>query len=144
MVVVMFITVVVVTVVGAAFRRRSQFAVQIGVYQRFHRLTNDSGADFDALLGEKREGALANAARDNNLCALFAQPTREKSRRVRWRYHWLDADNFPLLGVGLHERELPAAAKMSVKPSFDCGNCDGYHVCFFSVGTSGVVATRIS
>jgi hypothetical protein len=45
----------------------------------------------------------------------------------------------------LHEREFVAAAKVSVKPAFGCGYCDGYHVClFFSVGARGAIATRIS
>jgi hypothetical protein len=45
----------------------------------------------------------------------------------------------------LHERELPATAKVSMKPAFGCGNCDGNHVWFFFVvGTGGAVATRIS
>jgi hypothetical protein len=45
----------------------------------------------------------------------------------------------------LHERKLSAAAKVSVKPAFSCGNCDGYHLCFLlSAGASGAIATRIS
>jgi len=134
-----------VAVMGAAFRRRGQLAIQIGGRQHFHWRARHSGANFDALLSEQCKRTLTDAARDNDFRPLFAQPTRKQSRCVRRRDHWLDADNFPLLGVGLHKRELSAAAKMSVQPAFDCGNCDGYHVCgFFSVGTSGAVATRIS
>ena len=143
--VVVMLVIVVVAVVFAAFRRCGQLAVQIGGHQLFHCYVRGAGAHGDAVVIEIGKGALADTAGDDDTRALLAQPAREKSRRVRRRYHWLDADNFLLIRVSLHKRELSAAAKMSVKPSFDCGNCDGYHVCFyFFVGLSGAIATRIS
>ena len=112
------LVVVLMTVVCATFRCRGQLAVQIGGRQLFHRCVRKSGADFDALLREQLQGALANAARDDDARALLAQPTRKKSRRVRRRRHRPDTDDFPLLRVRLHEGELSAAAKVSVKPAF--------------------------
>ena len=75
-------------------------------------------ANFDALLRKQIQGAPPDAASDDDACALLAQPAREKSRHVRRRGHRPDADDFPLLGVRLHEGEFSAAAKVSVKPAF--------------------------
>jgi hypothetical protein len=75
-------------------------------------------ANFDALLRKQIQGAPPDAASDDNACALLAQPARKKSRRVRRRGHRPEADDFPLLRVRLHERELSAAAKVSVEPAF--------------------------
>lgn len=113
--------------------------------KRLDRGTRFTRPDLDAFLGKDGQRPPANAAHNDDVRALFAQPARKKSRRVRRWCHRPDADNFPLLGVRLHEREFSAAAKMSVKPAFGCGNCDGDHVCFFSfVCADGAVATRIS
>jgi len=116
--VVMMFMVVVVAVVFAAFRRRGQLAVQISGRQLFHRRVRQSGANFDALLREQFQGAPSDAARDDDARALLTQPARENSRRVRRWCHRPDADNFSLFGVGLHECEFFAAAKVSVKPAF--------------------------
>ena len=114
----MMFMVVVVSVMFAAFRRRGQLAVQIGGCQLFHRCVRKSGANFYALLREQVQGAPPDAARDDDAGALFTQPARKKSRRVRWRDHRPDADNFSLFGVGLHECKFFAAAKVSMKPAF--------------------------
>lgn len=118
MVMMTVLMVVLMAVVFAAFRRRGQLAVQISGCQLFHRRVWKSGANLDAFLGEDGQRTLANATHNNNVRALLAQPAREKSRRVRRRCHWPDADNCSVLGVRLHEREFPAAAKVSVKPAF--------------------------
>ena len=86
--------------------------------KRLHRGIRFTRPDLDAFLGEDGQRTLANAAHNDDLRALLTQPAREKSRRVRRRCHRPDADNFPLLGVRLHERELSAASKVSVKPAF--------------------------
>src|SRR5664280_10265 len=143
--VVMIVTVVMMAMVCAAFWRRRQLAVQIGSRQLFHRRVRKSGANFDALLREQIQGAPPNAARDDNIRALFAQPAREKSRCVWRRRHWSNAYNFPLFGIGLHECESFAATKVSVKPAFGGGNGDGNHGCLFSfVVADGAVATSSS
>ena len=122
-----------------------QPAIEIRGGKRFHRGVRFARPDLDAFLGEDGDRTLANAAHNDDLRTLLAQPARENSRRVRRRRHRPDADNFPLLGVRLHEREFSAAAKVSVKPAFGCGNCDGNHVCFVSfVGAGGAITTRIS
>jgi len=122
-----------------------QPAIEIRGGKRLDRGTRFTRPNLDAFLGEDGQRTLANAAHNDDARALLAQPAREKAGLVRRRGHRPDADNFPLLGVRLDERELPAAAKVSVQPAFGCGNCDGNHVCFFSfVGVDGAVATRIS
>jgi hypothetical protein len=132
-------------VMFAAFRRCSQLAVQIGRRQLFDRRVRKPGPDFDALLRKQLQGTPPDAARNDDTYVLLAQPAREEPRRVRRWYHGSNADNYPLLGVCLHERKFPAAAKMSVKPAFGRGDCDGDHMFWFHlVGVDGAIATRIS
>ena len=122
-----------------------QLAIEICGGQRLDRGVRFTRPDLDAFLGEDGQRPPADATHDDDFRSLLAQPAREKSRRMRRWCHWPDADNFSLLGVRLHEGEFSAAAKVSVKPAFGCGNCDGNHLCFFSfVGVDGAVATRIS
>ena len=134
-----------IVVMRAPSRFVHQPAVEIRGGQYLHRGIGFTRPDLDAFLGKDGQRPPANAAHNDDVRALLAQPAREESRRVRRRGHRPDADNFSLLGVRLHEREFSAAAKVSVKPAFDCWNCDGNHVCVFSfVGVDGAVATRIS
>jgi len=72
-----FIVIVVMAVAAATFRRRGQLAVQIGGCQLLHGRIRKSGANFDALLPEQFQGAPPDAARDDDVRALFAQPARE-------------------------------------------------------------------
>lgn len=102
----------------AAFWFVHQLAVKIRRGERLHRGAGFARANFDALLRKQIQGTPADAARDNDVCALLVQPARKKSRRVRRRGHRPDADDFPLLGVRFHERELSAAAKVSVEAAF--------------------------
>ena len=122
-----------------------QLAIEIRGGKRLRRGVRFTRPDLNAFLGEDGQRAPANAAHDDDARALLAQPARKKSRRVRRRCHRPDADDLPLIRVCLHERELSAAAKVSVKPAFGCGNCDGNHLWFFFfVGTAGAIATRMS
>jgi hypothetical protein len=118
MVIVMMFMVVVMAVVFAAFRRRGQLAVKIRSHHRFHRRAGFAGADCDALLREKGDGTLANAAHDDHARALLADPAWEKPRHVFRRRHRPGVENFLLFWIRLHKRKLSAAAKVSVKPAF--------------------------
>ena len=143
--VVMMVPAPVIMVMGATLGFVHQPAVEIRGGKCLNRGVWLTRPDLDAFLGKDGQRASADAAHDDDFRSLLAQPAREQAGLVRWRGHCLDADNFPLLGVRLHEREFLAAAKMSVKPAFDCGYCDGNHVYFFSfVCADGAVATRIS
>ena len=144
-VIVIMMMVAVMVMVAATFRRAAQLAVQEGRGQFFHGGLRKTRPDGDALLFEQRECAMADAAGDDHARALFADPAGEQPRRVGWRRHGANADDLALLGVGLHEREFSAAAKVSVKPSVGRGNCDGNHGCCLSfIGAGGAVATSIS
>ncbi len=130
--VVMMVSTLVIVVMRASGGFVDQLAIDVRGGKRLCRGTRFTRPDLDAFLGEDGQRTLANAAHNDDLRALLTQPAREKSRRVRRRCHRPDADNFPLLGVRLYEREFSAAPKVSVKPAFGCGNCDGNHV-FFSL-----------
>ncbi len=95
-----------------------QPAIDVRGGKRFCRSTRFTRPNLDAFLGEDGQGALANAAHNDDVRALLTQPAWVKSRFVRWRCHRSDAYNFSLLRVRLDERELLAAAKMSVEPAF--------------------------
>jgi len=112
--VVVMVTAPVIMVMGAALGFVHQPAIEIPGGKRLHRGSRFASTNRDALLRKQRDGSLSNAAHDDDVCALLAQPAREKSRRVRRRCHRLDADDLPLFGVSLHEREFAAAAKVSV------------------------------
>ena len=116
--VVMMVPAPLIMVMGAAFGFVHQLAVEIRGGERIHCGARFTRPNLDALLRKQIQGAPPDAARMMTLRALLAQPARKKSRRVRRRGHRPDADNFSLLGVRLHERELSAAAKVSVKPAF--------------------------
>jgi hypothetical protein len=128
----MMLMVVVMPVMSASFRRRRQLAVQVGGHQFFDRCVRNAGTDQNRLLCKKRDGPRANSAGDDKAGALLAHPAGEKSWRVLRRNHGPGVDYFPLFRVHLHKGEFSAAAKMSVKPSVGCGNCDGYHESVFS------------
>jgi hypothetical protein len=143
--VVMMMPAPVVMVMSAALGFVHQSAVKICGGKRLHRGICFARPDLDAFLGEDGQRPPANAANNDDLRALLAQPARKEAGGVWRRLHRPDADDFPLLWVCLYQRELSAAAKVSVKPAFGCGNCDGNHLWFFVfVGTGGVVATRMS
>ena len=116
--VVMMMSAPVIMVMGAALGFVHQPAIEIRGGKRLDRGTRFTRPNLDAFLGEDGQRTLANAAHNDDARALLAQPAREKAGLVRRRGHRPDADNFPLLGVRLHERELSAAAKVSVKPAF--------------------------
>lgn len=116
--VVMMVPAPVIMVMGAALGFVYQPAVEIRGGKRLHRGVRFTPPDLDAFLGKDGQRAPANAAHDDNFRPLLAQPAREKAGLMRWCGHRPDADNFPLLGVRLHERELSAASKVSVKPAF--------------------------
>ena len=118
----------IVVVMGAAFGRIDQLAVEPGVGQFFDGGPGGSGADGDALLREKIQRAPPNAAGDHDICALLTQPAREKARRVGWRYQGPDVEDSALLGVHLDQREFPAAAKMFVQAAFGCGEGDDHRL----------------
>jgi hypothetical protein len=144
-IVVMMVPAPLIMVMGAPLGLIHQLAVEIRGNKRLHRGIRFARPDLNAFLGKYGQRPSANATHDDDFHPLLAQPAREKSRRVRRRCHRPNADNFPLLGVRLYEREFSAAAKVSVQPAFGCGNCDGNHLCFVSfVGVDGAVATSIS
>ena len=83
----MIITVVVMAMVGAAFGGTRQLAVQIGGDEGLDRGARLSSPHLDTVQGENVEGALTNAADNNDPDALFTQPTWEQTGSVRWRRH---------------------------------------------------------
>jgi hypothetical protein len=60
---------VVMLVMRAAFRLPGQLAVQVGRNQRFDRLIGNPGYDLDAMPGKDGQGALADAANDDQFDA---------------------------------------------------------------------------
>lgn len=85
MVVVMAVLVVVVMlVVVAAVGRHGQLAAQVGGHQRLNGSVWRSGTDGNAVMGKSGQRALPDAARDDDLNALFTQPSRKQSR-LMWR-----------------------------------------------------------
>ena len=67
MVVRVIITFVLMAVVGATGGGACQLAVEVGGCHRLHRGSRFPGADFNALPREHCEGALADAARDDDV-----------------------------------------------------------------------------
>ncbi len=113
----------VILVMGAALGFVDPLAVEPGVDQFFDSCPGLSGANGDALLRKEGQRAPPDAAGDHDVGTLLVQPPREKARRVRRRHHGPGVEDFALLGVRLHQRELPAAAKVSVEAAFDRRPC---------------------
>jgi hypothetical protein len=112
MVMMVAMSVSVVIVVRAAFRRLDQPSLQVGGRQDFYRRVRLPGQHLDTVLGKNGQRAMANAAGDDHLNVLFAQPSRECTGLVLGRRQSLRSENG--LGVLVHvdQRKVPAAAEM--------------------------------
>ena len=116
----------VVRVMGAAFGRVEQLAVEIGMGQFCDGGPGLSGADGDASFRKEVQRTPADAAGNHDIRALLVKPAREQPGRVRRGGHGPDAENSALRGIGLHERKPGAAAKMFTEAAFGCWNGDGH------------------
>lgn len=112
MVMMVAMSVFVVIVVRAAFRRLDQPSLQVGSHQNFHRRVRLPGQHLDTVLGENGQRPLANAADDDHLNVLFAQPARECAGLVVGRRQSLRSENGLGVLVHLDQRKVPAAAEM--------------------------------
>ena len=112
MVMMVAMSVFVVIVVRAAFRRLDQPSLQVGGRQDFHRRVRLPGQHLDTVLGKNGQRALANAADDDHLNVLFAQPSRECTGLVLGRRQSLRSENGLGVLVHLDQRKVSAAAEM--------------------------------
>jgi len=113
-IVLMLVLVVHIVVMCASGGFVDQLAIEIRDGNLLGRGARFTRQNRDALQRKHIHGALPDAARNDDVRTLLAQPARKNSRRMRRRDRRFDVDYFSLIGVRLHERELPAAAKMSV------------------------------
>lgn len=105
------------TVVLATDRRSGQPSGEIERNEGINVGIYFPGMHRDAVQGKVVERAFTDAAGDHHPYALFPQPARKRAGLV-WRCgKRLGGKHGPLLGVGVHERELAAAAEMAVQSS---------------------------
>ena len=116
--------VLVMAVVFAPARLTGQLTAQVGVDQDFHRSAGPTGADGDAVMCEVGQCATANAAGNNHLNTLFAQPARKRTRLVLGREQHLRVQRDFLLRIHFDQRELLAAAEVLVQAAVFMGNGD--------------------
>lgn len=89
-----------------------QPSFKVGDHQRFHRCVRLSSPHLNAVLGKNGQRPLANAAGDDHLNVLFAQPSRERPGLVLGGGQNFGAqDGFCAL-IHFDQREVPAAAEM--------------------------------
>ena len=114
--------VVMMSVVFATVRRAGQITFEIRSDQFFHRRVWKPGAHGDAVMGKVGQGPPTDATSNDDLNTLFAQPTRKQSWLVRGGGNDLRANHGFVLDIGFHERELTAAAEVSVQAAVFMGN----------------------
>ena len=112
-----FVVMMVLPVVRAPFRLAGQLAVQVGRNQCFDRLIRNPGHDLDAMLGKDGQGALADAADNDQFDAQALQPARKCSGDMFGRRQSLGAQEGLGVGIHLNNRKLAAAAEMRIKPA---------------------------
>ena len=118
------LVVVVVPVAGATCGRAGQSAVQIAGDKFLHQDARLPGSHFDALLRKQVERTPANAAGDHGADTLRVQPPWEESGHVGRGRHRARGQNGFAPSVGIHQREVRAAAEMAVEPSVSDRNGD--------------------
>jgi len=116
--------VVVMAVLFAAARLTGQLTAQVSRDQDFHRSAGPAGAHRYTVLAKVGQRPPTNAASDNHLNTLFAQPARKRAGLVLGRGQHLRAQRDFLLGVHFDQRELLAAAEMFVQAAVFIGNSD--------------------
>lgn len=107
--------VVVVPMMVASSRWLGQPASQEIGDKRFHWQTGQTGADGNPVLGEVRQRPVTNAARDDDLHAVLAQPPRKEPGLMFGSWQDLRLDDPLRLWVHLDDGELTAATKMAVQ-----------------------------
>lgn len=102
-------------VVFAAVRLPRQLAIQIGGHQRRDGRTRNTGAHREALLREEGQRPATNAAGNDNLNPLFAEPAREGAGPVFRRGQDCGVEHCLFLRVHLDQGKFVAAAEVTVK-----------------------------
>ena len=108
----------------ATLRRAGQRTTQILGDEFLHQGARLAGSHFDTLLRKKVKSTPAYSARDDCGDTLFMQPARKDSGRVGWSLDRARGQDGFAFGIGVHKRELGAAAEMAVKPSVSDRNAD--------------------
>jgi hypothetical protein len=124
MVVIVIVIVIVIVVVSAAGRTGGQSSVEERRHQFFHGRVAGSGADVDPLAGEEVQGALPDPARDDHLDPVLAKPAGEQARLVIRGGKHLRPRGLSGLSVDVDQRELAAAAEVSVQAAVIEGDRD--------------------
>jgi hypothetical protein len=106
---------VVMLVMRAAFRLPGQLAVQVGRNQRFDRLIRNPGYDVDAMPGKDGQGALADAANDDQFHAQALQPAGKRTGDMFGRGQRFGAQGGFGAWIHLDHRKVAAAAKMRIQ-----------------------------
>jgi hypothetical protein len=106
---------VVMLVMRAAFRLPGQLAVQVGRNQRFDRLIGNPGHDVDAMPGKDGQGALADAADDDQFDAQALQPAGKRTGNMFGRRQRFGAQGGFGAWIHLDQRKVAAAAEMRIQ-----------------------------
>ena len=102
-------------VMRAAFRLPAQLAIQVGRNQRFDRLVGNPGYDVDAMPGKDGQGALADAANDDQFDAQALQPAGKRTGDMFRRGQRFGAQGGFGGWIHLDHRKVPAAAEMRIQ-----------------------------
>lgn len=102
-------------VVIAAGRTVCQSSVEERGHEFLHRRVAGSGPDGDSLPGEQIQGTLADAAGNDRLDALLTKPAWKQARLMVGRREHFCAQGQLGIGIDFDERELAAAAEVSVQ-----------------------------
>jgi hypothetical protein len=113
----MSMVMMVVLVVGAAFRLCIQTALQKHSYQGPDRLPGLARHHGDGVLVEHRQRALANAANDDHTDIQSPKPARKRTGLVLGRGQRFGAHGGFGLWIHFHDGKLTAAAEMPVEAS---------------------------
>jgi len=117
-------------VMRAAFRLPGQLAVQVGRNQRFDRLIGNPGDDVDAMPGKDGQGALADAANDDQFDAQALQPAGKRTGDMFGRGQRFGAQGGFGAWIHLDQRKVAAAAEMRIQAAiFNRNSNFHYYVC---------------
>ena len=121
---------VVMLVMRAAFRLPGQLAVQIGRNQRFDRLIGNPSYDVDAMPGKDGQGALADAADDDQLDTQALQPAGKRTGDMFGRGQRFGAQGGFGAWIHLDQRKVAAAAEMRIQAAiFNRNSNFHYYLC---------------
>ena len=118
---------VVMLVMRAAFRLPGQLAVQVGRNQRFDRLIGNSGYDVDAMPGKDGQGALADAANDDQFDAQALQPAGKRTRDMFGCGKRFGAQGGLGAWIHLDHCKVAAAAEMRIQAAVFNGYSNFHH-----------------